>query len=873
MKEFQLVYTLKQIALWAANEKVAIPNVQRGFVWKPAQIENLWDSLLRGYPIGAFVMTPKEDGNFEILDGQQRATAISLGFGTKTLREAPGERIRVFIDVDAKLHDEDARKYLFRVITKSHPWGYQKADPSKSLSAYNIRIALNECYNGADPLFDDIDLFYPWDAEMPVPFQLFINTQVNEKDEDYLWQELQQWGSWKTVFNQWKKKQNNTQNEEALIAEVRKKINVIYRAVSKMLDDEKGQRVPTLYLNHQDWLDEEDRITAEESPDEIENLFVRLNSGGTQLAGEELNYSILKAHIEKNTQDVLEQACEQLFKPSRFITIAFRLYQQNKKSGQADSLSMRIKPKQFQRSFSKREELVQFEEFLLEICTDTSIENHTLLNYVQKVLAYQAEKCPWGLPFLIYSKISDQAPELMFMLMYRIFLRGDRFNFQTNDEQTIHKHMLGMMTLMMWFGRGENLRDHSKLLSQIWPAVTMLNRERFWSWETIERARLNDNLLAFPYFLNQKQGTQELGIESIKEYEIDPKINVLNLFQKKTNEVYGSFLQRIIYNRDLLIYAQRHFLEAYFNTQQYRQEDAAAPFDWDHIFPSSYVYNRRYIEQILKDWYQTIGNFRAWPYALNRMDSDNAPAKKLKPLERNHFPSDQEQENKKNKWEEFIKRNNNLIANVDQLHNKLRSWSYCNEEWANSYYTNLRNDWKPALRLIINRNIEIISEWYKNLKIEDLQPGRQQQAFDLLLDSSKWHYETSGVDKKDNYFDNEETVYMTEPIDLNGSSFYFYIYLSGPVSMLLTDNAIKFGVKVTNTPIFFNMEKLSSDYRVVKDHQAVEKEFTLLSNSENSIRSLKLEMNEFLKKLPLTAVSAKDLQNKLLDTFTQKFRP
>ena len=90
MRVFQPVYTLKEIALWAQNSKVDIPNVQRGFVWKPSQIENLWDSLLRGYPVGAFVMTPKSDGNFEILDGQQRATSISLGFGTKTLRDEPG---------------------------------------------------------------------------------------------------------------------------------------------------------------------------------------------------------------------------------------------------------------------------------------------------------------------------------------------------------------------------------------------------------------------------------------------------------------------------------------------------------------------------------------------------------------------------------------------------------------------------------------------------------------------------------------------------------------------------------------------------------------------------------------------------------------
>ncbi|MBK9488866.1 MAG: hypothetical protein IPO07_08750 [Haliscomenobacter sp.] len=46
-------------------------------------MENLWDSLLR-ISSGRFVMSPtKTDAQLEILDGQQRATAICLGFGAR----------------------------------------------------------------------------------------------------------------------------------------------------------------------------------------------------------------------------------------------------------------------------------------------------------------------------------------------------------------------------------------------------------------------------------------------------------------------------------------------------------------------------------------------------------------------------------------------------------------------------------------------------------------------------------------------------------------------------------------------------------------------------------------------------------------------
>lgn len=79
-------YNLQAIASWVESNKVSLPTVQRGFVWSPKQIEDLWDSLLRGYPVGAFVLSPAEDGNYHILDGQQRATAISLGFNEATFR-------------------------------------------------------------------------------------------------------------------------------------------------------------------------------------------------------------------------------------------------------------------------------------------------------------------------------------------------------------------------------------------------------------------------------------------------------------------------------------------------------------------------------------------------------------------------------------------------------------------------------------------------------------------------------------------------------------------------------------------------------------------------------------------------------------------
>lgn len=75
---------------------VQLPPIQREAVWKVAQVERLWDSLLRGFPMGSFLLAPRAEGQparstesraqapsessgWFLLDGQQRTRALLLG--------------------------------------------------------------------------------------------------------------------------------------------------------------------------------------------------------------------------------------------------------------------------------------------------------------------------------------------------------------------------------------------------------------------------------------------------------------------------------------------------------------------------------------------------------------------------------------------------------------------------------------------------------------------------------------------------------------------------------------------------------------------------------------------------------------------------
>lgn len=147
-----------------------LPALQRGAVWKTKQTEQLWDSILRGFPIGSFILSKAEKeaiedigkGNFKLkmidtntgssepthflLDGQQRATAIALGFydiwSDKKVEDAP---LALWLDLSPNESKEAVahNKYLFRVTTRAHIWGYQANDPSKRLSANAMRNALS----------------------------------------------------------------------------------------------------------------------------------------------------------------------------------------------------------------------------------------------------------------------------------------------------------------------------------------------------------------------------------------------------------------------------------------------------------------------------------------------------------------------------------------------------------------------------------------------------------------------------------------------------------------------------------------------------------------------------------------------------------
>ena len=77
---------LEQILNFIKSGEIAIPEIQRPFVWKPKQVRDLIDSLYTGYPTGYLIISQSpnirlKDGTLAegkkiMIDGQQRVTAL-----------------------------------------------------------------------------------------------------------------------------------------------------------------------------------------------------------------------------------------------------------------------------------------------------------------------------------------------------------------------------------------------------------------------------------------------------------------------------------------------------------------------------------------------------------------------------------------------------------------------------------------------------------------------------------------------------------------------------------------------------------------------------------------------------------------------------
>src|SRR5690554_3243246 len=116
--------------------QIKIPKFQRDFVWSIDKTAKLLDSILKGYPIGTFILWEtnerlndiKNIGNLElppipddikvqyVLDGQQRITSLYAAFLGASIQKEGEKKITdygsIFVDLEGNIENNDEQIIL-----------------------------------------------------------------------------------------------------------------------------------------------------------------------------------------------------------------------------------------------------------------------------------------------------------------------------------------------------------------------------------------------------------------------------------------------------------------------------------------------------------------------------------------------------------------------------------------------------------------------------------------------------------------------------------------------------------------------------------------------------------------------------------------
>lgn len=105
MQKYQInKYSVSTVLGWIKAKEVAIPEIQRPFVWEARKIRDLIDSLYKGFPVGYLIISQSHDlklkdgslskGQKILIDGQQRVTALMTSLlGVTVLDDEYKERV------------------------------------------------------------------------------------------------------------------------------------------------------------------------------------------------------------------------------------------------------------------------------------------------------------------------------------------------------------------------------------------------------------------------------------------------------------------------------------------------------------------------------------------------------------------------------------------------------------------------------------------------------------------------------------------------------------------------------------------------------------------------------------------------------------
>lgn len=122
-------YLIESVLAKVRENEIAIPEIQRPFVWDGSQVRDLLDSLYQGYPVGYLIAWRNPDvqlkdgttasGKMILIDGQQRVTALTAAIIGQQVINKEYRKVRISIAFNPL---EERFEVSNPAITKNSAW-------------------------------------------------------------------------------------------------------------------------------------------------------------------------------------------------------------------------------------------------------------------------------------------------------------------------------------------------------------------------------------------------------------------------------------------------------------------------------------------------------------------------------------------------------------------------------------------------------------------------------------------------------------------------------------------------------------------------------------------------------------------------------
>lgn len=705
-----------------ADVFVALPMIQRGSVWKPKQIIDLWDSLLRGMPMGSLMFseipagvdvrkigekemrkTP-DTGAIGLIDGQQRTLAMLLAWAFNTDIEIDK---RIWINFD----DKPSAEHLFslRVTTKNQPFGFQKNSPSTKLSLSELREARKPFNDKAFTQDEVFKIAKPYQSKLPIELRELI-------------------ALWKGNENQWIASTQALlganypeQNIDSLF--IKNKIAQFATALKRMF----ALKVPLLKVNS-DFFNSDDTENNEVNIDPpLAVLFKRIGTGGTPLSDADYAYSVIKHRIPE-TYTIVETLHNKndlnvagLLTATDLVMTAMRLGAAEFQ--QADGKLITDWESPTKQDFHR---LIKIDGFLskesgkgfFQIIKSGELDE--TFKSLNKLVSYNQISNPHGLP--PYSLPLLQRPLVQVLLRWiRIVQQKNRSDSACNTDDILEKNRDAVLRFVMyWQLCVINPRKAStiafKQLSETslhFPDLAiyhaLLDAEvaiPMVSPHTIERIKKN---VAFTDANLETIDNKAKFLRGWKRFHITPSSTDT---EKKVINFYQRWWGNGSYTHPLLLWLLRKNV-ASFEGSPVAGRDEDTPYDFDHICPANHwgQWTGVTVGERLIDFHvagdsgghwrlgNSIGNVRVWSREKNRSDGADSPREKL------------ELSSESSKEEE---RNNLLLLSAIHA-NQIEGWKNCSGDVALGKSWN-KDRVKAFQNVVEQRAFTLYQSFYDDLK-------------------------------------------------------------------------------------------------------------------------------------------------------------